>query len=297
MEPESRRTRRINQDSCCPQYCWERRNRPMKYTQYLMIFCLSVLLGGCSGLSETHRNFQVCLTGETDKSQCKKLLDITVKKRPWEGNTPEDGRYYRWDVDEYWTVVAPGDARIPDYDWSGGIKVVVSIHPETPNQNFARWLRTYVGSNKGCIVNRAVGVMWAISQTCEDQGKKYEYPSSTNYVPIQANTQQFQTCIKVFSDSSISPFSPELKTLEDNAACGAPLAWFNCAEPNGTIAQQPLTEKGCSVEAQLRPGIHIKYPIYYRHLQDWQSIHQAVLNQLNTVITIKETGAHHEQPE
>ena len=78
--------------------------------------------------------------------------------------------------------------------------------------------------------------------------------------------------------------------MQVNGTCGSPVAWFFCAEPRGGIAKQPDTGHGCSVHAEFRPNFHISYAIRYRHLKDWKSIHEDVLQQLNTLITINERG-------
>lgn len=246
------------------------------------IFLSFILLSGCAKLPEKEQTFEVCTSGQAERSECTELLDITIRRPLWKMGGPGGGRYYKGSPG-YLAVSIRGDERLKE---STPYPYQVVVHfrgAETLEQNFALWLST-ITTTGTCIVNKPSGGMWTISQLCKVDGHQLESPASTYYVPAKFNNRDLQTCIQDFRAGSIY----DSIRLVKQGPCGAPVAWFDCAEPPGTIAKRPLTKNGCTVSAMLRPHVFIEYSIYYRHLEEWQSIHEVVLRQLNQVLTIEE---------
>lgn len=240
------------------------------------------MLSGCAKLSEKEQNFEVCTSGQAERSKCVELLDVTIKRPLWKMGGPGGGRYYKGSP-SYLAVSIQGDERLKE---SAPYPYEVVIHfrgGETIEQNFALWLSTRTTGGK-CIVNKPSGDMWTIAQICMVDGHQLESPAWTYYIPAKFNDLGLQTCIQNFRAGS----RYDAIRLVKKGTCGAPVAWFDCAEPRGTIVERPMTKNGCRVRAMLRPHVFIDYSIYYRHLQDWQAVHEVVLRQLNEVLTIQE---------
>lgn len=253
------------------------------------IFLSFILLSGCAKLPNKEQKFEVCTSGQAERSECTELLDITIKRPLWKMGGPGGGRYYKRSPG-YLAVSIHGDGRMQErvpYPY----EVVVHFRGgETLEQNFALWLSTRTAGGN-CIVNKPFGGLWAISQICEVDGHQLGSPAGTYYVPAKFNDLGLQTCIQNFRTGSVY----DSIRLVKQGPCGAPVAWFYCAEPPGTIAKRPLTKTGCAVRAMLRPHVFIEYSIYYRHLQEWQSVHEEVMRQLNQVLTIQERRIDHGQ--
>lgn len=246
------------------------------------IFLSFILLSGCAKLTDKEQKFEVCTSGQAERSECTELLDITIKRPLWKMGGPGGGRYYKGSPG-YLAVSIHGDERMKEsapYPY----EVVIRFRGgETQGQNFALWLSTRTAAGN-CIVNKPFGDLWTISQICVVDGHQLDSPAGTYYVPTKFNDVRLQSCVQQFSSGSVYDAIGLIK----KGSCGTPAAWFYCAEPPGTIAQRPLTKNGCSVRAMLRPHVFIEYSIYYRNLQDWQSVHEVVLRQLNQVLTIQE---------
>lgn len=225
--------------------------------------------------------FELCMdrgVPASEKAQCKKLLDVTVNARiqklSWNpisdsyfGLGGPDFRIYLPEADER-RLLSSDSGKAP---W-------VNIRGESHEVLFARWLSSNVATGE-CVVNQPVGEMLLVDQDCYDvlSRRKHE-PVASYYVPLEANGEKLQTCIKTLTDlETKSPWSVQRRAMVENGTCGSPVAWFICAEPRGGIASQPDTGNGCTVHAEFRPNFHISYQIRYRHLKDWKSIHEDVL--------------------
>lgn len=258
--------------------------------QRAMILGISIFVAGCNYFPEKKQNFQVCVSGQSEKSECKELLDVTIKRPLWKMGGPGGGRYYSGDPD-YLAVSIPGDERMMERSPYPYEVVIHFRGGETMEQYFALWLDISTRAGGHCSVNQPAGSLWAISQICMFEGRRLESPIATDYVPASANNELLQSCIRTFEAATVYESTAFVK----KGACGAPVAWFNCSEPRGTITKNPMTKNGCRVHAVLRPHVFVEYSIYYRHLQDWRSIHEEVLHQLNEVMTIQEKGVDHGQ--
>lgn len=256
------------------------------------------LLSGC-GLMERPTHFELCMDRSVptpEKAQCKELLDVTVNARinklSW---NPINGSYFGLGGPDFRIHLPEADERRLLSSDSGKAPWV-NIRGESHEVLFARWLSSNVATGE-CVVNQPVGEMLLVDQDCYDvlSRRKHE-PVASYYVPLEANGEKLQTCIKTLTDPDTkSPWSVQRRAMVENGTCGSPVAWFVCAEPRGGIAKQPGTGNGCTVHAEFRPNFHLSYQIRYRHLKDWKSIHDDVLQQLSTLITINERGEKHGQ--
>lgn len=231
-----------------------------------------------------------------EKEQCKNLMEVTVNARINKLNwNPIKGSYFGQGGPDFRIYLHEEDERRLLSSDSGKAPWI-DIRGESHEVLFARWLSSSVATGE-CVVNQPVGGMLLVTQGCFDVFKRRKHePVASYYVPLEANGEKLQRCIKTLTDPETkSPWSVQRRALFENGTCGSPVAWFVCAEPRGGIAKQPDTGNGCSVHAEFRPNFHISYAIRYRHLKDWKSIHEDVLQQLNTLITINERGEKHDQ--
>lgn len=236
--------------------------------------------------------FEVCMDGGAptpEKVQCKKLLDVAVnakiKKFSW---YPIEGSYFGLTGPDF-RIYMPVEDERRLLSSDSGKAPWIDIRPESHEVLFARWLSISM-DKYSCVVNEPVDGMLLIKQNCFDVFKQRKHePVASYYVPLGANGVKLQGCIKTLTDPETSSvWSVQRRVMVENGTCGSPVAWFVCAEPRGGIAKQPDTGNGCIVHAEFRPNFHISYSIKYRHLKDWQSIHEDVLQQLNTLITINQ---------
>lgn len=64
---------------------------------------------------------------------------------------------------------------------------------------------------------------------------------------------------------------------------------FFCNKPYRATSGKLVENPGCVVRAELSRFVFIEYPLSYKALQDWYSIHQRVMSQVDQAISVKRT--------
>jgi hypothetical protein len=221
------------------------------------------MLIGCSdwfGDKKARRQFDVCIDGAKQKELCKKLLhfDVLRSAAPY---TPKENELVGFMSGRTWfDVRLPNEPRLPSDHNNGKYEITVRVNWE----NFDAYRKRWSFGPNTIAVNKEVGEIFI---TSEDDHKDdwSPHPTQPKLNAAQLKERGYFYAIPRSKDKHI---------------------FFQCKKPFHAVSGAYVTDVGCRVRAELSPYVLIEYLIKLPYLQEWESIHKQVTEQLAPVLTV-----------